>query len=83
MRKFAAEVLFRGSDHAAKAQVALAAKGIVCEIDPDLRDPAGTDYRWAMVSGETEVTDENAIGIWLHDIVGPFEGDVIEWGFAV
>jgi hypothetical protein len=82
MPQFAAEVLFLSPGHAAKAQVALAAKGIVCEIDPDLHDPAGTDYRWAMVSGEIEVTDENEIGNWFIGIVGPFQGDVLEWGFG-
>jgi hypothetical protein len=82
MPQFAAEVLFLSPVHAAEAQVALATKGIVCEIDPDFRDPAGTDYRWAMVSGETKIIDEIAIGNWLIDLVGPFAGDVLEWHFG-
>jgi hypothetical protein len=79
--QFAAEVLFLSPAHVAKAQVALAAKGLTCEIDPDLVDPH-TDYVWTMVSGETELEDEDDIGNWLIHIVSPFEGDVIEWGFG-
>ena len=81
-QQFAAEILFPNADSVMRAKAALCAVSCICEIDSDLRDPAGMPYVWTMVSGKTELEDEDDVRSWLVHIVGPFEGDVIEWGFG-
>jgi hypothetical protein len=79
--RFAAEVIFPNPCALAAAAVALAKLELACKRDPDARDPAGTDYVWAMVSGSTELA-EDAIAEWLSPLVWPFGGDIVEWGYG-
>jgi hypothetical protein len=81
LKRFAAEVIFPDPATLADATVALAKLGLDCKRDPDARDPAGTDYVWAMVSGSTELA-EDAIADWLAPLVRPFGGDIVEWRYG-
>jgi hypothetical protein len=75
--KFEAEVLFRHAD-VVRAVAALAAVGCIYDINVGVVDD---DYRFGWVRGVTEL-NEMEIGDWLSEIVEPFGGDVVEWGYT-
>jgi hypothetical protein len=80
MKRFAAEVLFLDPNDVPRATAALAAAGCDYAIDYDAIDPCGPTV-FGMVTGATELA-EGDIGQWLTDIVDPFGGDVVEWGYG-
>lgn len=79
--KFACEVLLRDPSTVADATAALAAVGCKYETDHRLKDPAGMPYVWGMVSGTTELA-ENDVGTWVHEIVSRFDGEAVEWRYG-
>jgi hypothetical protein len=81
MKRFAAEVLFLDPSKVPRAVEALAAVDLEYEIDHDAIDPCGPTV-FGMVTGNTEL-DEGDIAGWLQIIVGPFTGDVVEWGYGL
>jgi hypothetical protein len=80
MKRFAAEVLFLDPADVPRATKALGAVNCEFEIDPDAIDEYGPTV-FGTIVGTTEL-DEGDIGGWLLEIVDPFGGDVVAWGYG-
>jgi hypothetical protein len=78
LKSFSAEILFLDPDKMSPALAALTAAGCTFTPKPELIDPCGPTV-WFEVTGATKL-DEGELGNWLLDIVGPHEGDAVEWG---
>jgi hypothetical protein len=76
--RFAAEVLFPNPADVPAAAAALAAVDCEYETDYDAIDDYSNSV-FGMVTGTTEL-DVDELGRLLTDVVGPFGGDVLEWG---
>jgi hypothetical protein len=78
-RRFEAEILFLNPDDAPRAAEALAAVNCDFEVDHEAIDPdSSAIFGWA--TGSTEL-DESDLADWLHAIVEPLGGDLVQWGF--
>ena len=79
-KRFTAEVLFLKPNDVPRAIEALAAADCEFEYNPDAIDDCGPTV-FGTVTGTTELLDgERAFHDWLVGIIGPFSGDVCEWG---
>jgi hypothetical protein len=78
--RFEAKVLFLDLADVSRATEALAMFDCEVEIDHDAIDDHGPTV-FGMVTGTTELGEDD-LGDWLVSIVGPFGGDVVEWGFS-
>jgi|SRR5215471_4547917 len=78
-QRFVAEILFLDPDLATRGIEALAAVGCEFIPDPSMVDPCGPTI-FGTVVGTSEL-GEDALWHWLEDIIDPFTGDVVEWGF--
>jgi len=76
--RFEAEILFLDPNDVPHAVEAFAAINCEFKINHDAVDPCGPTV-FGLLTGTTELNEDD-LGDWLHKILGPLGGDVVEWG---
>jgi hypothetical protein len=78
--RFEAEILFPDPADTSRVRATLAAAGVTLKVLVDEVDPV-SDTVFCEIRGVTEL-DEDALWIWLEDLIRPFGGEVEELGLS-